>query len=112
MRGVDAEKRQNVQEAIYWFGLAASGGDLWACAHLGELLVRRPGHGAVDSRDAALLWWVASQGGDQYASYNLGAMHDHGIGIPRDPSLARDWYKVAAAQGSKQAIEALRKLRP
>jgi TPR repeat protein len=39
-------------------------------------------------------------------------MHDHGIGIPRDPSLARDWYKVAAAQGSKQAIEALRKLRP
>jgi TPR repeat protein len=112
VRGLDAEKRQNVQEAIYWFGLAASGGDLWACAHLGELLIRRPGHGAVDSRDAALLWWVASQGGDQYASYNLGAMHDHGIGIPRDPSLARDWYKVAASQGSKQAIEALRKLRP
>ena len=112
VRGLDAEKRQNVQEAIYWFGLAASGGDLWACAHLGELLVRRPGHGAADSRDAALLWWVASQGGDQWASYNLGAMHDHGIGIPRDPSLARDWYKVAASQGSKQAIEALRKLRP
>jgi TPR repeat protein len=39
-------------------------------------------------------------------------LHDHGIGTPRDPSLARDWYEVAESQGSKEAIEALRKLRP
>jgi serine/threonine protein kinase len=112
MRGLEAEKRQDVQEAIYWFGRAASGGDLWSCAHLGELLVPRSWNGAAASRDAALLWWVASQGGDRWASYNLGALHDHGIGTPRDPSLARDWYEVAESQGSKEAIEALRKLRP
>jgi Sel1 repeat len=112
MRGLEAEKRQDVQEAIYWFGLAASGGDLWACAHLGELLVPRPGGDIADSRDAAVLWWVASQGGNRWASYNLGALHDYGIGTPRDPGLARDWYKVAESQGSKEAIEALRKLHP
>jgi serine/threonine protein kinase len=113
-RGWEAEAARNhdVGEAIYWYGLAARVGDLKAWTQLGLLVARRQGFDDADLRDAALLWWVASQGGDAVASFNIGAMYDRNGKVPRDRTLALHWYKVALAQGSKYAAESLQKLAP
>jgi TPR repeat protein len=97
---------------MYWYGLAARVGDLRAWAQLGRLLVLSHKDAALDSRDAAIVWWVASQGGNAVASFNLGALYDRSSYVPRDPTLALHWYNVALSQGSKDAVEALRKLAP
>jgi TPR repeat protein len=111
-RGWDAQNGpdHDVSEAIYWYGLAARVGDLGAWTQLGLLLVRS--HGAVAARDAALLWWIGSQGGAAVASYNLGALYDRSPDVPRDRNLALHWYNVAVSQGNEPAVEALRKLAP
>jgi serine/threonine protein kinase len=111
-RGWDAQNGpdHDVSEAIYWYGLAARVGDLGAWTQLGLLLVRS--HGAVAARDAALLWWIGSQGGAAVASYNLGALYDRSADVPRDRNLALHWYNVAVSQGNEPAVEALRKLAP
>ena len=113
-RGWEAETGpdHDVLEAMYWYGLAARVGDLRAWAQLGRLLVLSHKDAALDSRDAAIVWWVASQGGNAVASFNLGALYDRSSYVPRDPTLALHWYNVALSQGSKDAVEALRKLAP
>jgi hypothetical protein len=111
-RGWEAETgpTHDVVEAAYWYGLAARVGDVRAWTQLGLLLVRSHKNGIADSRDAALLWWVASRNGDATASFNLGAMFDRNEGMPRDRTLAQHWYNVALSQGSKYAAAALQKL--
>ncbi|KAG0202732.1 hypothetical protein BGX33_009491 [Mortierella sp. NVP41] len=44
------------------------------------------------------------------AQCNIGVLHEHGQGVPRDWSKAMEWYKMAAEQGYPDAaiyIEAL-----
>lgn len=46
----------------------------------------------------------AAEAGDAWAQLNLGAAYDHGLaGVPRDPSLALQWYRKAAEQGLAKA---------
>jgi serine/threonine protein kinase len=113
-RGWEAETgpSHDMVEATYWYGWAARVGDLPAWTQLGLLLARRQSLSDADLRDAALLWWVASQGGDAVASFNLGAMYDRNGNVPRDRALAQHWYNVALSQGMKNAAEALQKLAP
>jgi serine/threonine protein kinase/TPR repeat protein len=113
-RGWEAETgpSRDALEAAYWYGWAARVGDLKAWVQLGLLMARNHKNGAADLRDAALLWWVASQGGNAVASFNLGALYDRSPDVPRDPALALHWYNVASSQGSRFAAEAVRKLTP
>ena len=41
--------------------------------------------------------------GHAEAEYNLGIMHDEGLGIPQDHAEAAKWYRKAAEQGYARA---------
>ncbi len=45
---------------------------------------------------------LAEQGNDR-AQYNLGAMHEGGLGVAQDYEQALHWYRKAAAQGNPMA---------
>uniref|UniRef100_A0A0A9Z5Z6 Protein sel-1 1 n=1 Tax=Lygus hesperus TaxID=30085 RepID=A0A0A9Z5Z6_LYGHE len=57
------------------------------------------GHGvALDYEAAANQYRLASnQIGNPQALFNIGYMHEHGLGMPRDLSLAKRFYDLAAA---------------
>lgn len=41
----------------------------------------------------------AAARGDARAQRSLGLMHERGDGVPRNPTLAAEWYRKAIAQG-------------
>ncbi|WP_421692945.1 tetratricopeptide repeat protein [Aestuariivirga sp.] len=50
----------------------------------------------------AILRPLAEQG-DPYAQFNLGALYDDGLGVPRNFTLALLWYRKAGSQGLADA---------
>jgi len=48
-----------------------------------------------------------AQGGDAEAQFNLGMVHDGGMGVPRDWKEAVKWYRRAAEQGYAPAQNTL-----
>jgi hypothetical protein len=45
----------------------------------------------------------AANAGDSDAAYELGVAYEFGIGVPRDPGNAGEWYGVSEKYGNKQA---------
>lgn len=92
-------------------GIAVAGG-LWA----GDLAGAGTEHtgGAFDLGARAALagdyagamahWLPLAEAGDRDAQYNVGNLHDRGLGLPEDDLAAIDWYGRAAAQGSVEAM--------
>lgn len=82
----------------------------------GELLVLRNearayenGEGvAKDPARAARLYCDGARHGDAEAQFNLGWMYANGRGLPRDDEMAAFFFKLAAAQGHRQASNMLR----
>ena len=106
-----ANAQRNVQEAAYWYGLAAQEGDPRAFVQLGLLHAR--GQGVPRDPAAAVLLWLAGAGrGDGTSLFNLGAAHEHGIGVTVDPAEARRWYRLAAEARHADAQAALERLGP
>ncbi len=54
--------------------------------------------------EAAQWWTLAAKGGDPIAQYLMGLGYLHGIGLVRDPALARNWLEQAAHQGLTDAM--------
>jgi TPR repeat protein len=44
------------------------------------------------------------------AAFWLGHAYEHGEGVTRDPAKARDYYRLSARRGDRDAAEALAKL--
>lgn len=54
--------------------------------------------------ERALFWFGrAAAQGQANAQYNLGVMHQQGLGVKADPAAAVKWYQKAAAQGHAEA---------
>lgn len=53
---------------------------------------------------------AAADHGDRDGQYNLASFYDEGIIVPRDAEQALFWYKKAASQGQKEALERLKQL--
>jgi TPR repeat protein len=53
-----------------------------------------------------------SEAGSASAQYELGMRYLQGRGVDKDPSLARKWLTLSAAQGNTEAQIALAKLPP
>ena len=50
------------------------------------------------------LWLtLAAKQGKPKAQYNLGVMHDKGLGVPQHYKTAVKWYRLAARQGDADA---------
>jgi len=54
---------------------------------------------AGDHAKALRLWLPLAEAGDALAQYNVGVLHEQGLGVPRDDAQAMWWYLKSAAQG-------------
>jgi TPR repeat protein len=93
--GVRSNDIRRRQKLIY----EANAGDLDAQSRLGNLY--REGDDATPKDyEQALHWYrLAAEQGDAKAANNLGAMYQHGMGVPADMKEAVKWYRRAAKQG-------------
>jgi hypothetical protein len=107
--GEDA-KAKDPLEALYWYGLAAQGGHGPAALQLGLLLARGQGVDGPDVEGAILAWKVAAARDQASALFNLGALHERGVGGPNDREEARRWYQLAAARQHAKSAQALQRL--
>ena len=64
-----------------------------------------------DEPEALRLYQLSASHGNKTAQHNVGLYHELGLGgATKDPSLAKHYFTLAAAQGLKSAAEALSKL--
>ena len=52
-----------------------------------------------DYAGAMAIWLPLAEDGDAHARFNVGLLHDEGLGVPRNPLEARRWWNMAAEQG-------------
>lgn len=62
---------------------------------------------AGDYPRAIELWTEMANGGDAVAQFNLGVVHDEGLGIDQDSRAARAWWQKASDQGLPAAMHTL-----
>ncbi|MBL8479286.1 MAG: sel1 repeat family protein [Sterolibacteriaceae bacterium] len=60
-------------------------------------------HRAGDTAAAIAIWQPLAQKGDANAAFNLGAIHQHGDGVAKDPVQALKWYRIAAERGDRES---------
>ena len=90
-------------EAAYWLkhALSATLKDpslTWALTQLGSVLAA-PEAGLPDYRGASTVWQVSASLGDPIAYCFLARMHEHGLGVEKDPDTARRLYSHALSSG-------------
>jgi TPR repeat protein len=60
-----------------------------------------------DFKAAYDAWLPLAEAGDAVAQNSLGALYDHGLGVPEDNAEAARWYEMAAQQGMPLAMRNL-----
>ncbi len=56
-----------------------------------------------DYAAARAQWQPLAEGGHRDAQFNLGLLHENGLGVPRDGARAAHWYRLAAEQDDRTA---------
>ena len=64
-------------------------------------------HRIGQTQDALRIWRKLAAAGQADAQYNLGLIHQHADGVPRNYAEATKWYAQAAAQGDVYAQRAI-----
>ena len=78
---------------------------LWALTQLGSMLAE-PGNGrSPDYAQARQLWELAGNLGDPVAMCFLAALHENGLGVRQDRSMALDWYRRARPAGGCPGLD-------
>jgi TPR repeat protein len=97
---------EDIQQAIYWYRVAANSGDLFAQTALGMILEGGIGS-AVDLVQARN--WYRRAAGEGYppAMVLLASLYSHGKGVPEDRDEALHLLKPAAEKGYAPAKTAL-----
>lgn len=91
-------------EARGWLEKAAAGGCDEARNDLGRFLLQ--GVGGAPDRDRAVALFERAAQTSRAAMYNLGMVHERGLGRPKNPVEAAAWYSVAALRKEQGAEEA------
>ena len=90
--------RQDYQEALHWYKLAAAQGH--SAAQYNVCMMVDLGHGLPQDYQEAVRWCrLAADQGQGRAMYNLGLHYQKAQGVPRDLPEAHKWYNLAAAAG-------------
>ena len=98
---------KSVENAVYWLGKAAEGGNDAAMVMLGGIHAR--GESGFEDAPRAVEWFTrAASAGNADAEYNLGICALEGLGMPRNAAAARQHFETAAARGSEQAAALLK----
>ncbi|SVD93974.1 uncharacterized protein METZ01_LOCUS446828 [marine metagenome] len=83
IKGYDAEKRGDYQEALKWYQLAADQGIVNAFVSLGRMY--HDGRGIPkDSKEASKWFRLAAEKGSAGGQEFLGLMYQFGVGVPKD----------------------------
>ncbi len=101
LHGSQAER--DPEEAAYWlkhYLAGASGGDSVriALTQLGSAYAQ-PVRGERDFTSARIVWELSSGLGDPVAMCFIGALHEHGLGVPQSSWSATAWYDRASVLG-------------
>jgi uncharacterized protein len=87
---------QDYQEAIKWYGMAATDGYAPAEYNLG--VAYEKGQGVPQDYQQAVEWYHrAAAQGNQFAQISLGVMYTDGKGVPQDFVRAHMWFSLGAA---------------
>ena len=66
------------------------------------------GRGTAHDVNSAAAWYArAAVRGNRRAQYNLALLYSDGEGVPRNPELARAWFRLAATNGLPAAAQKL-----
>lgn len=101
--GLRAEAMRDFVAAVRHLDAAVAAGNAEAMLQRGYLHLRGEG-GAVNPAEAAALWLRAARLGHSGAMTRLGMAYQSGLGVKRDPALAREWLQKAAAKGDPLGI--------
>jgi TPR repeat protein len=106
--GVQAYEHYGPRAAAAWFQRGARRGSAPAMRSLGLLFLR--GAEGVRADPAAAMGWFyeAALRDDAMSMYALSRAFEDGVGVERDPAIARFWLERAAAKGYGPARRALR----
>jgi len=105
MKAIDAYSSGNYQTAIELFLPSAEDGDATAQLYLGWIY---EGEGVLRDESRAFYWYrTLAEQGDEKGAYNLGRMHELGMGATRDLILAQMWYNVSALIGEQSLSDAV-----
>jgi Sel1 repeat len=105
-----------MEEAEFWLKRAISasvgGSEVgWALTQLGTIYAQSD-HPQHNYSKAQALWQLAAAQGDPVAHCFLGALYEHGLGVPPNRRLARDHFLAAdAANACKSAKDAAVRLK-
>ena len=83
--------------SVMWLGLSQS--PVFAQNFEKGLAAARAGYFAV----AVAEWRPLAKNGHIEAQFNLGAIYEAGLGVPKDAAEAAGWYALAAGQGHAAA---------
>ena len=93
-------KKENIVEALEWYGKAAEHGCAYVQTELGNIYRNSFGVGIITDDKKALEWYQkAAAQGDAYAQHSAGNMYYLGKGAEKDYAKAFLLYKKAAEQG-------------
>jgi TPR repeat protein len=96
--GLEAEQREDYQEAFKWFQLAAKQGLDGAQVDLAYLYIT--GFGTVKDLEQAFHWYsLAAAQANPNGEYSLGICYLHGEGVEQNLALARKWISSALSHG-------------
>ena len=101
--------REDKQEAVKWFRLAAGQGYVEAQRWLGDCYFFGNGVGK-NKREAVNWYFLSAKKGNAEAQRRLGACFYFGHGVAKNRQEAIRWYRLAAEQGNSVAISMLKKL--
>ena len=120
-RGSSASASDRERRALHYHKLAADQGNVLSLLKIGDAYFygrtgvpaaqRRDGGGvrdknAFDERRnvSAAVYLRATQRRSAQAMFNLGAMHEHGLGLPKDLHLAKRYYDMALSTDPKAYV--------
>ncbi len=96
--------RQDFNEAVKWYRLAAEQG--YADAHASLGVMYDGGYGVSQDYEKAVHHYrIAAKQGDTLSQYFLGVSYTKGEGVPVDNIRAYMWFDIAASQGLADAIQ-------
>ena len=97
-QGLAHDARQEYEEAVGWFRLAAEMGHVTAQIKLGDSYFY--GRGVPKNEDEVMKWYSrAAEQGDAIAQFKLGWCYYEGTQIAKDDTEAIRWWEKARAQG-------------
>jgi TPR repeat protein len=95
------EVKQDTQEAIRWFRLAAENGDSHAAYTLGRTY--NNGEGVPVDYAEAMKWYrMAAEKGDANSQFRLAEMYLEGHGVEKDKISAFAWLSLAIGNGANK----------